>query len=733
MLKYLCCAMLFTLSAVIVEAQECGTQVTEEQRAFMESIFKNAKPSNYRTNQAIVDIPLKAHIIRQTNGEGGLSEAQLNSAMNVLNSFYNSADIRFYLFEGINFIDDDEYYEFDAADEGKLAGTHDVNNVINVYFFNSITSQGSALCGYTRFPPSEDRVFMANGCTTSGNTFAHELGHYFTLFHTHGKTNTGTTDELVNGSNCTTAGDNICDTPADPNLSGKVNGSCQYTGNLKDANGDFYNPSVANIMSYAPGSCRNNLTTGQYERIRLGFEQGRSYLNFTSSDFTALFESNKKEICVGEKVEYESIAFGAVQYDWTFEGGTPATSTSANPKVTYTSGGAFNVSLVATNSSGETAEISINNYMDVEDPIANATLENQIYQNDASALNNDIEIFNPDAGITFGVYEGVDFEGNPTSNAIWVNNFEYFTEAPRNIDGMNLRPYQIEGIKSIDISFNYAYTYRLGFSDIVPNVYDTLVVGLRSSCNSNENILWVKGGDELKTTEPLEVAYFPALSDWSEVKVTYNRKTSDEFLNLFIRNISYNGNNLFIDNIEVIPDYSVDAPVLLEVKPSDGESLVLNWDDNSINEMGFIIERSSNGEGFITLDSVEANNETYVDDNFPSGELTYRIKAYGVINNISQSSNEITVDSSIVTSISDDIEKSKFIIWPNPMTDRIKLSKSIKETFDTIRFIDSTGNTVLKQNVNSSSIDVSKLRSGLYLVMLEGRNSSEVKRVLKIR
>ncbi|WP_246205892.1 M43 family zinc metalloprotease, partial [Fulvivirga aurantia] len=122
------------------------------------------------------------------------------------------------------------------------------------------------------------------------------------MFHTHGKTNTGTTDELVNGSNCTTAGDEICDTPADPNLSGKVNGSCQYTGNLKDANGDFYNPSVPNIMSYAPGSCRNVFSQGQYDRIRRGFEQGRSYLNFTSSEFTAFFDSDAREICIGQEV-----------------------------------------------------------------------------------------------------------------------------------------------------------------------------------------------------------------------------------------------------------------------------------------------------------------------------------------------------------------------------------------------------------------------------------------------
>ena len=80
---------------------------------------------------------------------------------------------------------------------------------------------------------------------------AHELGHALGLPHTH---DVITEAELVDGSNCGTAGDFICDTPADPNLgqAGMVDyATCNYIGTATDANGQPYAPLVDNIMSYA--------------------------------------------------------------------------------------------------------------------------------------------------------------------------------------------------------------------------------------------------------------------------------------------------------------------------------------------------------------------------------------------------------------------------------------------------------------------------------------------------
>jgi hypothetical protein len=83
------------------------------------------------------------------------------------------------------------------------------------------------------------------------NTLAHEIGHCLGLVHTHDYL---VEPELVNGANCSTAGDMLCDTPADPNLSlpGLVQLPCAYVGTVTDANGDLYTPLLNNVMSYSP-------------------------------------------------------------------------------------------------------------------------------------------------------------------------------------------------------------------------------------------------------------------------------------------------------------------------------------------------------------------------------------------------------------------------------------------------------------------------------------------------
>ena len=52
-------------------------------------------------------------------------------------------------------------------------------------------------------------------------------------------------------------------------------------------------------------------------------------------------------ICAGQTVSYAAQASGSA-YNWTFTGGTPATSTAQNPTVTYNSSGSYGASLVVT-------------------------------------------------------------------------------------------------------------------------------------------------------------------------------------------------------------------------------------------------------------------------------------------------------------------------------------------------------------------------------------------------
>lgn len=263
-----------------VLSQACGTVVTEEQEAFVEKHLKEMNAFNGAMTRGIRDFPLKIHIIRRSDGTGGMSLFNLKTAINDLNKFYINANIRFVILDNIHYIDDDEYYDFDTEYEEDICGRYDEANVINLYFFNSIRTGINTLCGYAYFPKGHDRVLMTNTCAMNGSTLPHEFGHYFMLYHTHGRSNTGATDELIDQSNCTVAGDKVCDTPADPNLSGKVDKDCSYTGKERDKNGIPYAPDTYNMMSYAPKKCRQKFTKGQFARVNYTALHHRSYLRF---------------------------------------------------------------------------------------------------------------------------------------------------------------------------------------------------------------------------------------------------------------------------------------------------------------------------------------------------------------------------------------------------------------------------------------------------------------------
>ena len=257
-----------TLSLGISQNSECGFTMNKAISDKLDGInsvhslaIRNFKRSSSRS---IEEIPIKAHIVRRDDGTGGNTLINIQNALIIANNNYASMGLKFILCN-VNYIDNSDLYNYymssnSSSVEVDMANTYNQSNVINIYFVtNSSTS-------WAYFPLwQNDWILINNGQLGSNSTLTHELGHYYGLYHTH-ETNAGG-PELVNGSNCLYNGDNLCGTPADPNLSGKVNSSCNYTGSSTDANGDFYNPDPTNIMSYSLNNCRTFFSQDQEDRI----------------------------------------------------------------------------------------------------------------------------------------------------------------------------------------------------------------------------------------------------------------------------------------------------------------------------------------------------------------------------------------------------------------------------------------------------------------------------------
>jgi hypothetical protein len=84
----------------------------------------------------------------------------------------------------------------------------------------------------------------------------------------------------VDGSNCSSAGDLVCDTPADPVLgsSNVDSGTCLYTGSATDANGDPYAPDPSQLMSYSLKHCRDNFSVESLARAQATLLSDRTNL-----------------------------------------------------------------------------------------------------------------------------------------------------------------------------------------------------------------------------------------------------------------------------------------------------------------------------------------------------------------------------------------------------------------------------------------------------------------------
>jgi hypothetical protein len=272
---YLSFVSLIVFSINALAQYPCSTVATQSQIEELREFYYDAYLSVENKRDTVYSVPIKFHIVRNDTGYSIIDEVTIEKVLDTLNYYFINASIQFEQCGAVNFIDNSSLTTFDAPqEENLLIKNNEKPRVINMYFADSVILNNVLLCGFAYLPTGDDpkRIYINNVCALSGNTISHEMGHMFSMLHTHGPTDFESSNELVDGSNCQTAGDELCDTPADPNLAGKVqydmfNGGCKYTSNVVDAKGQPYNPLLDNIMSYTLPNCAENFTDGQYGRI----------------------------------------------------------------------------------------------------------------------------------------------------------------------------------------------------------------------------------------------------------------------------------------------------------------------------------------------------------------------------------------------------------------------------------------------------------------------------------
>ncbi len=253
----------------------CGTEVSEKQKSWLLDYVNNGKGA-LQKSAANFYIPLYIHFVGTDEGTGFYGANQMMEDICELNTQFAPAQMYFYL-AGYEYIENTAW--FDHANYGPghtMMRQNNVDDVVNVY----IVINPAGNCGY--FSPSRDGVAISKNCMgKSRTTFAHELGHFFSLPHPFN--NVLGEKEFVDGSNCNTGGDLFCDTRADFL---NTRWQCPYNGNTLDPKGMPYDPDGTLYMSYSNDACANRFSQEQMDAMAFNINSRRTNLKGTSKDTT---------------------------------------------------------------------------------------------------------------------------------------------------------------------------------------------------------------------------------------------------------------------------------------------------------------------------------------------------------------------------------------------------------------------------------------------------------------
>jgi PKD repeat protein len=327
---------------------------------------------------------------------------------------------------------------------------------------------------------------------------------------------------------------------------------------------------IQNFMDYS--YCSHMFTNGQKERMRLALDagiSGRSNLStdsnraLTGTDDNALvcapvadFYPATKFACVDEDIEFvDNTTNGIVEtYAWTFQDGSPSTSTQRNPSVSFSSAGRKSVTLTVTNAMGSTTK-TIDQCVVIA-PVWTETGGPLFQDNFDSAVNfhNHYVPGNYDSNIS--VWNQTNMAGFSNNTSTYLNAYDMsasnIDEGGYDIDELVTPSCNLDLVSGAAVSFKYAYATQ---STDLAGIADIFEVYLSNDCGQSwSSVPRVSlEGLDLVTAGSVSIPFFPSSSaDWREESFTIpNTYLTEGFRMKFIFRAGEFPNNLFIDDINM--------------------------------------------------------------------------------------------------------------------------------------------------------------------------------------
>lgn len=394
---------------------------------------------------------------------------------------------------------------------------------------------------------------IGTASVTNSRALTHEVGHWLNLSHVWGDNN-----NPGDPTSCS-IDDHVQDTPMCIGVSSCANVS---TINTCDDTNDPSNFSswttnvIDNIENYMDYSyCSKMFTQGQVTRMRTSLTSsvgGRNNI-WTTANLNAVgggpgtslcaldFNASQTTVCMGATVTYTpSQTSGIATYSWSFPGGTPSTSTVANPTVTYSTAGTYNASLSvtatsngATYSKAKTSYITVNTNTTVSLPISEGFVSTTF----------------PPAGWTIvnvgstGTWTRSNTVGRaPTAgNSLRFDNYSIVSGN----DEMRLPKADIAAYSSAQMVFDVAY------APYDATYYDGLEVLVSTDCGNSFTTVYSKSNTTLATAIATTGSFVPSTSQWRTETIDLTPYVGNSSVWISFRNIGGNGNNIYVDNINI--------------------------------------------------------------------------------------------------------------------------------------------------------------------------------------
>lgn len=602
--------------------RQIRTNIAEQKKRDKELNKRGCCPNKVQKTESTYRIPIIVHVIHNGEpvGEGtNISAAQIYGQIEVLNEDFNFANAdrseTVEVFKNVAANPSIEFVPATIDPEGRPlieAGIHRAKGCItqwnkatfdaqakpstiwnpNQYFNVWVANFRQGDYGYAQFPTlsSLEGIQNENGAANTdgvlvnyrnfgsvektpfiqilidaaplnlGRTVTHEVGHFFGLLHTWGS-------ETLSCSS-----DDFCDDT--PNTNTRQRG-CKLSESSCESGKIVM---TQNFMEYTDDGCMTLFTEDQVERMHAVLAispRRKELLSSTTGDplgrsVFAIFTPSTTTIIKNGKIKFnnQSLATGGTQiesYQWTFEGGTPATSTEQNPSVMYSQTGNFVATLRVTGQGVATKT---------------KTIQISVIDDNLTALNETLLDFE-DRNLQ---KEGWTFERTDIANwrvfaegAYSLSNFSVYAPNKSNrsceAELSFISPFiRVPSSRVLEVRFDVAY----GFDG--SSLPDSLEISYATDAGNKFITKWKEGGAKLQTAVNKISDFSPLPTQWKSYNFYIEVEEGSRFVQVKFRNIGANNNNLYLDNLRIrqatnlqlpIVDFDVNYPLILLSEKAD--------------------------------------------------------------------------------------------------------------------------------------------------------------------